>query len=200
MSPKPLDPLHAMKEAITSFEEQVKTRVISVENGRKFQDGGGAEADMPEGASIFETTGAWEDFATPSRDLRLLIAMDVVRGFPDHVARRPERYTMPAGKSVADVKVELESVLASELAARKFSYTRSDGTAWTLALKDVLDRAPNLEMAYNPNDCVELRWGAPDKSEEASTCKRHAPSVQRAKMVEYRAWFHERRRPPRAAD
>ena len=43
-----------MKEAITSFEEQVKTRVISVENGRKFQDGGGAEADMPEGASIFE--------------------------------------------------------------------------------------------------------------------------------------------------
>ena len=149
--------------------------------------------------SIFETTGAWEDFATPSRDLRLLIAMDVVRGFPDRVARRPERYAMPKGKSVADVKVELESVLASELAARKFSYTRSDGSAWTLALKDVLDRASDLEMAYNPNDCVELRWGAPDKSEEASTCKRHAPSAQRAKMAEYRAWFHERRRPPRAA-
>ena len=42
---------------------------------------------------------------------------------------------MPTEKSVADVKVELESVLASELAARKFSYTRSDGTAWTLALQ-----------------------------------------------------------------
>jgi hypothetical protein len=67
---------------------------------------------MPDGASIFETTGAWEDFATPSRDLRLLIAMDVVRGFPDRVARRPERYAMPNGKSVADVKAELESVLA----------------------------------------------------------------------------------------
>jgi hypothetical protein len=200
MSPKPLDPLRAMKEAITSFEEQVKTRVISVENGRKFQSSGGAEADMPGGASIFETTGAWEDFATPSRDLRLLIAMDVVRGFPDRVARRPDRYAMPKQKSVADVKVELGSVLASELASRKFSYTRSDGSAWTLALKDVLDRAPDLEMAYNPNDCVELRWGAPDNSGEASTCKRHAPSVQRAKMAEYRAWFHERRRPPRAAD
>ena len=34
---------------------------------------------MPDGPAIFETTGAWEDFATPSRDLRLLIAMDVVR-------------------------------------------------------------------------------------------------------------------------
>jgi hypothetical protein len=196
MSQKPLDPLRAIKEAIASFEEQVKTRVISVENGRKYQNGGGAEADMPTGASIFETTGAWEDFATPSRDLRLLIAMDVVREFPDRVARRPERYAMPEEKSVADVKAELESVLASELSARKFSYTRSDGSAWTLALKDVLDRAADLEMAYNLNDCVELRWGAPDKSEEASTCKRHASSAQRAKMAEYRTWFHERRRPP----
>ena len=198
MSPSPLDPLRAMKEAITSLEEQVKTRVTSVENGRKHQSTGHGDAEMPDGPAIFETTGAWEDFATPARDLRLLIAMDVVRGFPERVARRPERYAMPSGKSVADVKAELESVLASELAARKFSYTRTDGSQWTLALKDVLDRATELEMAYNLNDCVELRWGAPEKSEEAATCRRHAPSTQRGKMTQYRAWFHERRRPPRA--
>jgi hypothetical protein len=197
MSPAPLDPLRAMKEAIISLEEQVKTRVTSVENGRKWQSTARGEADMPEGAAIFETTGAWEDFSTPSRDLRLLIAMDVVLGFPDRVARRPERYAMPKDKSVAEVKSELASVLVSELAARTFSYTRSDGSAWTLALKDVAARAATLEMAYNPNDCVELRWGAPDKSDEASTCKRYAPRAQRAKMAEYRAWFHERRRPPR---
>jgi hypothetical protein len=53
-------------------------------------------------------------------------------------------------------------------------------------------------MAYNLNDCVERRWGAADKGEEASTCRRSASSAQRAKMTEYRAWFHERRRPPRA--
>jgi hypothetical protein len=93
------------------------------------------------------------------------------------------------------VKAELESVLASELATRKFSYTRSDGSEWTLTLKDVNDRAQDLEMAYNLNDCVELRWGARADSEEASTCKRHAPTAQRAKMSEYRAWFHERHRP-----
>ncbi len=34
MSPSPLDPTRAMKEAITALEEQVKTRVNSVENGR----------------------------------------------------------------------------------------------------------------------------------------------------------------------
>jgi hypothetical protein len=197
MSPAPLDPLRAMKEAITALEEQVKARVTSVENGRKFQNSGRGDADMPDGAAIFETTGAWEDFATPSRDLRLLIAIDVVSGFPDRVARRPERYAMPKHKRVADVKTELESVLAAELSARKFSYPRSDGSAWTLSLKEVIDRAADLEMAYNVNDCVEMRWGAADKSDEASTCKRRASQGQRAKMTQYRAWFHERRRPPR---
>ena len=198
MSPAPLEPMRALKEAITALEEQVNARVASVENGRKYLVEGGREVAMPDGASIFETTGAWEDFATPSRDLRLLIAVDVVRGFPDRVARRPERYAMPEGKSAADVKAELEATLASELSARKFSYTRTDGSQWTLKLKDVLDRMPALEMAYNINDCAELRWGAPDGSEEAATCKRRAPAAQRAKMAgEYRAWFSERRRPPR---
>ena len=199
MSPAPLDPLRAMKEAITALDEQARARVTSVENGRKFLDSGKGVGAMPDGASIFETNGAWEDFATPSRDLRMLIAIDVVRGFPDRVARRPERYAMPKDKSVAEVKTELQTALASELAARKFSYTRSDGSPWTLTVKEVVDRAPELEMAYNLNDCVELRWGAPANSNEASTCKRHAPEAQRAKMTKYRPWFHERRRPARGA-
>ncbi len=198
MSPSPLDPVRAMTEAITSLEEQVKARVTSVENGRKFQSSGKGDASMPDGPAIFETTGAWEDFSTPSRDLRLLIAIDVVRGFPDRVARRPERYAMPQGKSVADVKAELQSVLTAELSSRKFSYPRSDGSQWTLTVKDVIDRVTALEMAYNPNDCVELRWGAAENSAEAATCKRSAPRAQRAKMTEYRPWFNERRRPPRS--
>lgn len=197
MSPSPLDPARAMKEAIVALEEQVKARVTSIENGRKFQSSGRGLADMPDGASIFETNGAWEDFATPSRDLRLLIAIDVVRGFPDRVARRASRYAMPAGREVADVKADLEKTLAGELASRKIAYTRSDGSQFSLSLQDVVDRAADLEMAYNPNDCVEIRWGAPAASDEMSTCKRHASPGQRLKMTKYRAWFHERRRPPR---
>jgi hypothetical protein len=195
MSPDPLDPSKAMADAITSLEEQVNTRVTAVENGRKFQNSGRGEADMPNGASIFETNGAWEDFSTPARDLRLLIAIDVVRGFPDRVTRLPQRYAIPFGRSVADVKAQLQGALASELAARKVTYTRSDGSPFTLTLKDVVDRASDLEMAYNPNDCVELRWGAPQASSEASTCKRHAPAAQRSKMSDYRSWFHERHWP-----
>jgi hypothetical protein len=196
MSPEPLDPVKAMTDAITSLNEQVKTRVTSVENGRKYQEKTAGETAMPNGASIFETTGAWEDYSTPARDFRLLIAIDVVRGFPERVARRAARYAMPNGKSVEQVKSELQGVLASELATRKLSYTRSDGSQWTLSLKDVVDRAENFEMAYNPNDCVELRWGAADNSEEALTCKRHASQAQRAKMSsEYRVWFRERHWP-----
>jgi hypothetical protein len=51
-------------------------------------------------------------------------------------------------------------------------------------------------MAYNPNDCAELRWAAPEGSQEAATCKRRAPQVQRAKMSsDYRNWFRERHWP-----
>jgi hypothetical protein len=83
MSPEPLDPVHAMEDAITSLEEQVKTRVTSIENGRQYQDERHGVVDMPNGPSIFETSGAWEDYSTPARDFRLLIAIDVVRWFPD---------------------------------------------------------------------------------------------------------------------
>jgi hypothetical protein len=196
MSPEPLDPVRAMTDAITSLNEQVKTRVTSVENGRKYQDKQTGYTAMPNGPSIFETSGAWEDYSTPARDFRLLIAIDVVRNFPDRFVRRSDRYAIPGGKSVEDVKRELGGVLASELASRKLSYTRSDGSQWTLSLKDVIDRAADFEMAYNPNDCAELRWGAPENSEEAATCKRHAPPAQRAKMSsEYRSWFRERHWP-----
>jgi hypothetical protein len=199
MSPDPLDPVKAMTDAITSLTEQIKTRVTSIENGRKWQAKSAGDATMPDGASIFATTGAWEDFSTPARDFRLLIAIDVVRNFPDRFARRSDRYAIPAGKSVADVKTELQGVLASELASRKITYTRSDGSPWTLSIKDVLDRAVEFEMAYNPNDCVELRWAAAAGSDEASTCKRRAPAAQRDKMSSYRTWFRDRHWPARAS-
>ena len=59
-----------------------------------------------------------------------------------HAPLRPQK-----SKSAAEAKDELERLLASELAARKFSYLRSDGSNWTLALRDVVNRAPSLEMA-----------------------------------------------------
>jgi hypothetical protein len=197
LSPAPQEPALALQETLQALEEQVRTRVQSVDNGRKFLESGKPEAEMPDGAKLFETNGAWEDFSTPSRDLRLLIAIDVARAFPARVAQRPEHYAMQAGASVAKTKTDLDATLAHELGARRFDYTRSDGSKWTLSLEDVTRRAGDLEMAYNPNDCVEARWGAPAGSPEASTCTRHAPPAQLARMEQIRTWFHERKRPAR---
>jgi hypothetical protein len=197
LSPAPLDPMRALAETIDALEEQVKSRVVSVENGRKHRQGGNPVVEMPEGASIFETVGPWEDFSTPSRDLRLLVAIDVLRGLPARVERRPERFAMPQGKAPAEVRADLESTMAKELAARSFAYVRSDSSSFTLSLADVLSRAEALEMAYNPNDCPEVRWGAPPDSDEASTCRMRAPGKQQGRMRRYRGWFKDRKRPPR---
>jgi len=95
-----------------------------------------------------------------------------------------------AAPTQASARITASCCLAPSATAPAMSSRRT--------LRDVIDRAVALEMAYNPNDCVELRWGAPAKSDEAATCKRYAPAAQREKMSKYRAWFHERRRPPRA--
>ena len=58
-------------------------------------------------------------------------------------------------------------------------------------------RADRLEIAYNPNDCPEWRWGAPEGSKEFSPCLRRAPDDQRKMMDAYRPWFRDRARPPR---
>ena len=55
------------------------------------------------------------------------------------------------------------------------------------------DKGPFIRITVrNPNDCAEVRWGAPPKSEELKTCERRAPEEQRKRMLEYRHWFQKR--------
>jgi hypothetical protein len=198
LSPEPLDPERAYRQMIDALDEQIRARVRSVQNGEDWVAKNRRTIPMPEGAAIFETSGPWEDYATPSRDLRLLIAIDVVQGFPAKVEQQPERYALPPNASPRDVRRALERLLDEEAQRRRFTYVKSDRSMQELTLADVLARATALEMAYNPNDCVETRWGAAKGSAEAASCKRVAPPEQRARMERYREWFAERRRPPRA--
>ncbi|MGA2447710.1 MAG: hypothetical protein ABTD50_03440 [Polyangiaceae bacterium] len=197
LSPAARDPVAALLETVDALEEQIRTRVLSLDNGRKFLASARAEVEMPEERKIFEATGPWEDFSTPSRDLRLLIAIDVARAFPSQVLGQPARYVWPVNKRPAELRAGLDARLERELVERRFTYTRSDGSEWALRLEDVVSRQAALEMAYNPNDCVERRWGAPEGSDEASTCAKRASAAQARTMESYRPWFHERRRPPR---
>ncbi|MCB9752497.1 MAG: hypothetical protein H6713_21285 [Myxococcales bacterium] len=205
ITPGQRDPFTAQREAVEALFESAKVRVTSVQNGVDNFEKSGGLVSMPSGYKVFETTGAWESFSTPARDLRLLIAIDVVRGFADKVRRQPEVFGIPEGAQ-RDAKIEalaeqLDERLATLAAdpSYRFTYRRTGGDEWTLSLQDLLDRAEALEVAYNPNDCPEIRWGAPKGSDELRSCNRRAPAEQQAKMRGYRVWFKERRRPPRGA-
>jgi NlpC/P60 family protein len=196
INPRPLEPKVMLRSLIDALGEAATRRVSSVDNAEKwFAAHPGEVVEMPEGDRIFLSVGAWEDFSTPSRDLRLLIAIDTVLGFAESVRAAPERFGLRPEQSSRS-SAELSQVLASELSAHTLSYTRSDGSLQRLTLKDVVERAQGLEVAYNPNDCSELRWAAPPGSSELESCRRHAPPEQRARMDSYRAWFSTRNRPP----
>lgn len=195
LSPHRRTARQVLLEIVDSLEEQVRGRVASVQGGEEYVQEKGGTVAMPPGAAIFQTVGAWEDYATPSRDMRLLIAIDVARSFPDAVVRRPERFVLERGRSLSAVRRDLEVMLEEELEHRSFQYVRSDGTPWTLKLSEVVERAEALEMGYNPNDCIETRWGAPEESIESMTCTRHAPAEQRRQMEAVRDWFRTRSRP-----
>ncbi|MFN2425645.1 MAG: hypothetical protein ABR587_04260 [Candidatus Binatia bacterium] len=195
LSPARRPARQVLLEIVDSLEQQVNQRVASVQGGEDYMARSPGVMAMPGGAAIFQTVGPWEDFATPSRDLRMLIAIDVVREFPASVVRRPERFLIERGRSLSAVRAELDAMLERELESRSFTYTRSDGSPYRLTLAEVIARGVDLEMAYNPNDCVETRWGAPAESIEAMTCRRQAPAEQRRQMQQYRDWFQTRTRP-----
>jgi hypothetical protein len=195
INPRPLDPIAKMKSLVDALEEQVTRRGVSVKTGEDFMKSRNFEPiEMPEGSKIFLTKGPWEDFSTPSRDWRLLIAIHTVVDFPEAVRRSPQQYGV-AAEDADKRAAELQELLSKELASRAFPYARSDGSEWKLTLKDLIDRRVEFEMSYNPNDCPEIRWAAPEGSDERKTCDRNAPQEQRARMQEYRPWFSERRRP-----
>ena len=197
INPGGLDARAAYAETMNALVEQLTTRIGSVENGERFmRDKRNPVVPMPAGPKIFETTGPWEDYATPSRDMRLLIALGVLTGLPDRIAEHPELF-MLGGRKPAEVKAEIEALHEKQIRERAIEYRRGDGSTFRLTVADILARRPALEMAYNPNDCVEIRWGASEGTGDFATCGRRAPDEQRSRMQEYRGWFREARRPPR---
>ena len=198
INPKPLDPESALSELMKALHEQLLVRVKSVENGETYlRAHRGAVIPMPGNAKgIFLAGGQWENFSTPNRDLRLLIAMDAVIGFPDRVAKYPEDFNNSILSSPEKEKQKTQVLLEKMAAELTISYTRTDGSLQELTVAEILKRREAFEMAYNPNDGVEIRWGAAENSSEILTCKRHAPQNQKKIMQDVRKWFINRQHPP----
>jgi hypothetical protein len=98
---------------------------------------------------------------------------------------------------LAAVGEELRRSVAAYLSSHVVTYRRSNAREQRSSLAEVISGQAGLEMGYNPNDCVEIRWAAPEGSEEMSSFSRRAPEEQRARMHSYRSWFHNRPRSSR---
>jgi hypothetical protein len=122
--------------------------------------------------------------------------MDAVLGFPDQVASSPEDFKISKLISQKDIKNKLQSLLDKKVSGLTISYTRSDGSSKELTIAEILKRRDAFEIAYNPNDGIEIRWGAPVNSDERGTCHRQAPSNQQKTMQSVRKWFNKRLHPP----
>ena len=196
ISPDPLSAEAAQDALIDALDQQLRRRVDSVENGeawkRKYPK---RRIPMPEGRSIFLTAGPWEDYSTPARDLRLLIAMDTVAGFAARVERLPERYRLADGTTPQAARADLERRLSQIASERRFTYRRSDGSEFTLTMEQILRRAKRFEFSWNPNACVEERWGARPGDPDHGTCQAAVPDEQRERMTPMRGWFERRERP-----
>jgi hypothetical protein len=198
INPKPLKPEDALVNLIQALHEQLLVRVTSIANGEDyFKSHRGAVIPMPSrAAAIFQSGGQWENFSTPNRDLRLLIAMDAILDFPDLVVRSPEDFEISGSVPREEIKNKLTTLLDKNVSDLSITYTRTNGSQKKLTVGEILKRRDAFEMAYNPNDGIEIRWGAPENSEERSTCNRHAPSGQSETMLSVRTWFHKRLHPP----
>ena len=196
INPTPLTPELALGATLDALTEQIRRRVLSVAAGEQWKDEHpGEEIPMPEGPAIFQTAGPWEDFSTPSRDLRLLIAIHTAIAFPERISSHPRRFRLSAEATPESESLRMTRLLREQAASRSFGYQRSDGSEQPLSVGELIDRCKALEMAYNPNDCPERRWGAPPGSEEMSTCRARAPQEQLERMMTYRVWFEKRQRP-----
>ncbi|TVQ83843.1 MAG: hypothetical protein EA400_18520 [Chromatiaceae bacterium] len=197
INPWGLAPEPAYAATLAALMEQLETRLTAVANGEAYlRTRAGTTVPMPSGPAIFETVGPWEDYSTPSRDLRLLIAMRVLAELPARIQRYPELFVLQ-GEHPEEAAARIGRLHERRLDDRFITYMRSDASPWRLSLRELYERRPALELAYNPNDCVERRWGASPATPDYATCGRQAPAEQRVRMEEYRPWFRETRRPPR---
>lgn len=196
INPDPLDAEAALEDLFRALHEQLLVRVGSVANGETYMTAHpGTVIPMPSGKSVFQSLGPWEDYSTPNRDLRLLIAIDTILEFPDKVARNPAAYDLGGRKTPDEVRRQLLALQKKRAAELSITYVGSNGSPRVLTIEEIMRRQAALETAYNPNDSIEIRWGAPEGSAERAAARRRAPASQQAKMKALQPWFHKRLRP-----
>ena len=187
----PIDAIAKYKQLHADVLQLLNYRVTSVQRAENFLKKNPKQViAVPKSGAIFRNMGDWEIYSTPFRDLRLLLSLDMLKGFPKSVMDNPKRY----GYSTTPIELhhEMATLHAKWSLEMTFEYTRSNGEPFELSIQDILGRMVRFEAAYDPNMCPEMRWGAEPGTAEAETCKRNAPKAHRAIYKKHRHWFVDR--------
>ena len=184
LAPVPRDPVVVYREHLETIHRMFLSRADVTNRAHQWIAGHPHEViAMPRGSGVFATTGPWEDLSTICRDLRLFVAVNIVRDFPALLQRSPEQFRTRGtpGESLAAVHA-MQHSLAGSMEVR---YVGSDGETRHRNVADLVGDPGFLSHGYNPNDCPERRWGEPS----TVACPQEAPPEQRRREHEYMPWF-----------
>lgn len=167
-----IDPLAQFEAYIREdvFRE-VLDRKTAVEIGWEV----GRSRAIPVAPNIYAAEGDWENYSSPSRDLRLRRAMlevaDQAINFMAICHHHPEQLADPELRDPVDLGWQLLSLKQRLFEELAFEYLNSAGDPVRLTLLDVERRL--FALSFDPNHPPEMRWGA--TGEELETALRNQP-------------------------
>lgn len=159
-----IDPVQEFREQVVALCRDVADRADAVQTALR----AGLQNRPHPGAlpwNIYGTSGEWETYSTPSRDARLKASFRQLYAHTQHYATEPARRDAMRGVWAA---------LTAESSCQ-VSYTATSGRSVSLTLGDVIERL--FSLSFDPYHCPELRWGAPEGSEELRGCNDSAEKL-----------------------
>ncbi len=173
-------PMEFMTQYVNDMVEMFKARDVFVQDAWHdvLAHGAITYPEEQEKANIFQAFGRWETWSSPSSDVDRRNKYFYLADWMDNAIHWYE--TMPhlvdlkgfekyKIKSREDLAAAIITEKNKQFATKSFEYTNSAGKKITLTLADIEKRI--YDMSFDPNHSPEIRWGAPEGSEERGTPK-----------------------------
>jgi hypothetical protein len=189
----PLQELKAqIKELCSNAKDRIKAVQLAIDAGIDHQ---AHPEKLPD--NIFGAVGEWEEYSSPSRDLRLRLGfLDTFKETQKYIqwyaANDPRlEFTPKPNKYTALCAGDKKCLLAAEMLLTydstasspecRFSYVKSNSQVQNLDYDDLVRRL--FLLSFDPYHCVELRWGA--TGQELQSCQQDADKM---------AWYNSQQR------
>jgi len=152
-----LDPVAEFKKEVKDVCRASQDRVETVEAAI---NSGVDKLEHPSTlpANIYSTDGAWENFSSPSRDIRLKGAFLQLKLTAQLLKSKVDTKDQLYQFSGSDIVQDLVETYSTEAENCKIKYINSDKQVVTINLNQLQERLHLL--SFDPYHCVERRWGA----------------------------------------